>query len=362
MKKKIQKIAVAISGGVDSSVAAWLLKNQGYDIFGIFMDFGFGQKEEKFAAFSVAKHLGIKMVTVDLKNKFEKEIIGYFTKSYQQGITPNPCIKCNKFIKFGELLKNAMTLGADYLATGHYARIQETRNLLSRQVGKKQETKFKLMKASDKNKDQSYFLYTLDQRKLARIKFPLGNFMKEKVKRIAEKEGLPVLEKESQDVCFLTKNGNIIAHNEFLKKRLKLKSGPIISSTGINLGTHQGLPLYTIGQRRGIEIGGIGPFYVSRLDYKKNILHVVDKYDDKSLYGKKLIMLDSNWTLGYEPDMPLDCYGVLRYRHSQVKCKLIPLQNKKYQVEFKVPQRAITPGQSIVLYRGNQMLGGGIIK
>ena len=256
---------------------------------------------------------------------------------------------------------------------------------------------YKLFRGKDKSKDQSYFLYNLTQRQLARILFPLGDYTKEEVKKIADKAGLPYLTKESQDVCFLKGD-----HNDFLREHIKLKSGPIVAFTpttphlsspspqqdggsntpsylgwaggGINkragevIGEHQGLPLYTIGQRRGVEIGGIGPFYVAKRDFKTNTLYVVSDRDDPILYSDELIAGDVNWISGKEPKLPLTCQSVIRYRHKLVDCivKCIvgtghcPVQ--KYLIKFKKPQRAVTPGQSVVLHQGDEVLGGGIIQ
>lgn len=374
MSKIKQKAVVAMSGGVDSSVAAMLLKEQGHEVIGMFMKLGINQQENEAAARRVCQKLKIKFYPINIAGEFKKEVIDYFLTSYSKGLTPNPCVKCNQLIKFNTLLKHAKKAGADYLATGHYARLKrEMPN------AKCQMPNLSLLRGKDKNKDQSYFLYTLTQKQLKYILFPLGDYTKEKVRKIADKAKLPYLKKESQDVCFLTGD-----HNDFLTKHLKLKPGPIKILPHPNpplikgrelkggvIGKHQGLPLYTIGQRRGVEIGGIGPFYVARRDYKTNTLYVVKDGDDPALYKDELEAKNLNWISGHEPKLPLKCEAVIRYRHKPVQCIITsppaPLlirkgeKGERYLVKFAKPQRAITPGQSVVLYQKDEVLGGGII-
>ncbi len=355
MKLEKKKVAVAISGGVDSAVAGHLLKEQGYDVFGLFMELGIGQKENKQAAQAICGKLGIKFYSIDISRQFKKEIIGYFIDSYKKGLTPNPCIMCNKLIKFGELLKYAKKLGADYLATGHY--------IISRKslaVSRKPKEFFSLFKAKDKGKDQSYFLYTLTQKQLAKILFPLGRMAKGEVREIADRERLPYISKESQDVCFLNKQGNIMDHNMLLRKYIKPRKGLIKTPDGKIVGEHAGLHHFTIGQRRGIKIGGIGPFYAAKFDMKNNILYVVKNFDEKGLFSKGLSAKRLNWIFGQEPRFPLRCQAVIRYRHDPVSCR-IEKNGRKYFVNFSKSQRAVTPGQSIVFYSRNQVLGGGVI-
>jgi len=408
-KKKRIRVAVAMSGGVDSSVTAWLLKKTGYDLIGIFMRLGNNQETSEAAARRVCHQLGIKFYPLNLARQFKREIVDYFLTSYKKGLTPNPCVKCNQTIKFGELLKIVKQLGADYLATGHYARLWREFPIFNFQFSKNTNTKIncKLYQARDKSKDQSYFLYNLTPEQLRQILFPLGGYTKEQVRKIARQAKLPYLTKESQDICFLAGD-----HNDFLKKKLKLKKGKIIAlppdphpnplpfvaswerekfskkiplsceersgggarGGGEVIGQHQGLPLYTIGQRRGVEIGGTGPYYVARTNYKTNTLYVVKDGDNPVLYSDKLITSDINWISGQKPKFPLICQAVIRYRHQAVKCTVIqpplnlPLSKGekksggvRYLVRFFEPQRAITPGQSAVFYQGNEVLGGGII-
>lgn len=357
-REKKAKVAVAMSGGVDSSTAAYLLKKQGYEVFGLFMRLGNNSEEAETAARRVARFLGLTFYPLNLKDRFEKEVIAYFLKSYGRGLTPNPCVKCNQLIKFGELLKRAEMLGADYLATGHYVKIKNEK--LKMKNGRKRFI-YKLSRGKDETKDQSYFLYNLKQRELARLLFPLGDFRKEKIKKTAARAGLPNLKSESQDICFLQQNGKALEHNEFLKKHLRLKSGAIKTLDGKKVGEHQGLPLYTIGQRKGVEIGGIGPFYVVQADCKNNTLYVAKDGDDPALYKSELRAEKVSWIAGLKPKMPLECEAVIRYRHKPVKVMVSKDKKNSYSVNFREPQRAITPGQSVVFYHGDEVLGGGEI-
>jgi tRNA-specific 2-thiouridylase len=254
---------------------------------------------------------------------------------------------CNKKIKIGRLIKYANSLGFDYVATGHYLKIKK--------VGKT----YQLFKAKDKLKDQSYFLYTFNQAELKKLLFPLGEYTKSQVKKLASKFKLEVESKaESQDICFLSG-----AHNNFLKKYLTLKPGEIrILETEKKIGEHQGLPLYTIGQRRGIEIGGTGPYYVAKFDYQRNILYVANTWNDEVLYRKSLLAKKVNWLSGQAPKNNFSCQAVIRYGHKPVSCRVIKQKNNIYLVEFARKQRAITPGQSVVFYDKKRVLGGGIIK
>ncbi|MFH1225798.1 MAG: tRNA 2-thiouridine(34) synthase MnmA [bacterium] len=342
-----KKVAVAMSGGVDSSVAAALLKKQGYFVTGVFMKFwneANSYLENKCCSLDahedarkVAEKLNIPLYAFNFKNDFKKQVVDDFLEKYQNGLTPNPCVRCNQFIKFGLFLKKTKALGCDYIATGHYAQI------------KKAGDNYYLLKGKDKTKDQSYFLWALKQEQLKHILFPVGKYNKIEVRKLAKKFNLPVHnKKDSQEICFTPKH-----HNEFLKKHLKLKPGPIMTLAGQKIGQHQGLPLYTIGQRKGIAIGGIGPFYAVKLDYQKNILWVARKFNDKAIYKKNLIIKEVNWLA----EKPFKCQAKVRYGHPAVSVVI-----KKNKVEFKKPQRAITPGQSIVFYQGEQVFGGGVIQ
>lgn len=358
IKKKPGRVLVAMSGGVDSSVAAQLLKNQGYEVAGVFLHFwkdeSAGAKAENrccsleslLDAKAVAGKVGIPLYTFNFSEPFKKAVVDNFLSEYSSGRTPNPCVVCNREIKIGRLLKYARRLGFDYVATGHYLNIKK--------VGRN----CQLFKAKDKNKDQTYFLYTFKPDELKHLLFPLGNYTKPQVRKLAEKFKLKVAAKpESQDICFLSG-----PHNDFLKKYLSLKRGDIqLLETQEKIGEHEGLPLYTIGQRRGL-VGGTGPYYVAKFDYKNNILFVVKNWNEGILYKDSLVAKKVNWLSGAAPKKNLKCSAVIRYGHPAVDCVVAPAANNQYSVKFKKPQRAVTPGQSVVFYDKKQVLGGGIIK
>lgn len=345
MVKKNKKVLVAMSGGVDSSTAAKILVKKGYQCIGVFMRLGIcGSCCDEGATRRVCQKLGIRFYPVDLSHQFKKEVKDYFLDAYQRGLTPNPCVACNKFIKFGELLKIARKLGCYHLATGHYVKLKK--------IGKK----YKIYRPADKKKDQTYFLYNLTQESLKHILFPLGDFKKEKIREEADKEKLPCLKKESQDICFLPGD-----HNVFLKDYIKPKKGPIKTLSGKKLSEHKGLPFYTIGQRKGIEIGGTGPYYAVRADYKTNTLYVTKDSKEPALFRDILKAKNVNWLGVNEPKYPLNCQAVIRYRHKEVPCVVKSGKKSLILVKFESLQRAITPGQSVVFYKGSELLGGGII-
>lgn len=373
--KKNKKVLVAVSGGVDSSAALFLLQKEGYEVMGIYMKMGDEYQNSEAAARKVCKHLGIKFYPVNIDAKFKKEIISYFVSSYEQGETPNPCVKCNKLIKFGELLKWRKKLGADFLATGHYIRKQFN-----------EETKeFELFKAKDKNKDQSYFLYNLQQKQLKYLLFPLGDLYKDDLKALATQEKIPVLQKESMDICFLHKNGQAVSQTDYLQDVIKLKSGDIKvikeekNKEGKRLteviGEHKGLPLYTIGQRRGVDVGGTGPYYVAGMSYPQNTLYVVKDFADSLLMSANLYSKDNSWLSDSGLSDNIECQAVIRYRHQAVDCNVGKVNNIKflkladkdakkqniYQTKFAEKQRAVTVGQSIVWYDDDRLLGGGVV-
>ena len=337
------RIAVAMSGGVDSSVAVALLKSEGFEVIGITMRFpGYCSAKGVDDARKVARKLNIEHFVFNLQEFLDKYIIDSFCKEYLKGRTPNPCVICNQYIKFGRLLKKALGLGAEYFATGHYARVVKTPNYL-------------LKKAKDKLKDQSYFLYRLSQDQLKRVIFPLGNYTKIQVRELAKQYGLSVADKlDSQEICFLLNQD----YRVFLKTRLtdKIKPGLITDTEGNILGQHKGLAFYTIGQREGLGIAKGYPIYITQLDFKNN----------RIVAGKKEKVFRSEFLVkkAHFISKPIKKKVVLRvrirYNHKEALAKIEPLENK-LKVKFKQPQFAITPGQSAVFYDGDNVLGGGII-
>ena len=353
-----------MSGGVDSSVAAALLKRAGFNIQGVFMRFwseGGGDRQNKCCsseaedrARQVAQKLGIPFYVFNFKSEFKKRVVDYFLREYKAGRTPNPCVVCNKEIKFGLLMEKALALGADYIATGHYARLKAIKNY-SKLLAIARSLEWKLLRGKDPAKDQSYFLWQLKQRQLKHILFPVGDYTKKEVRAMAEEFGLPTAQtKESQEICFVEKT-----LNEFLQRHLKTKPGPIIDEVGKEIGQHKGLWFYTIGQRKGIELVGIAPYYVVSKDIKKNCLVV--SQERKDLDKKELLVKKINWLTGKEPELPLKVKAQIRYWTPAATAR-VERGKGGYRVVFSKPQRAITPGQSVVLYRGEELLGGGIIE
>jgi len=352
---KKKKIAVAMSGGVDSSVAAALLKIKDLDVTGFFIklwspEVGNGAKENKCCsseserrARKVASILNVPFYVLDLREEFRERVINYFLKQHEKGKTPNPCVVCNKKIKFGLLLEKALKLDNDFIATGHYARIEKD----------KDSKRLKLCRGLDKKKDQSYFLWQLKQKQLEKILFPVGEFKKREVRMMAREFGLPVKSvKGSQEICFIP--GTI---NEFLKGKLKDEPGKIVSDKGKELGKHQGLYYYTIGQRKGIGLSG-GPWYVLEKNLEDNTL-VVTKKEDK-LMKRGFEARDINW-IRKKPKLPLDVKAKVRYGQETKRARILSQIDNMCKVEFKRKQRAITPGQSSVFYKKEELLGGGVI-
>ncbi len=353
------RVVVAMSGGVDSSTAAWLLKNQGYEVIGATMCFGTSDKSEtgsnRCCGFSdmedarrVALQLGIPFYVFSFKEAFEREIIQYFCDAYQEGRTPNPCILCNEKLKFGVFLKRAMELGAEYVATGHYARLEFD----------ERSHRFLLKRGRDRKKDQSYVLFSLSQEQLQHLLFPLGEYQKEEVRRVALEVGLRVHDKpESQEICFISDN----SYHSFLLERLKerIQEGPIIDLEGNALGKHKGIPFYTIGQRRGLRLAKGKPLYVIGIDYPKNALLVGE---EKDVYRKDFLVHSPNWIRSEKVDFPISCEVKIRYNHPGAEAMLHSMEENQIEVHFKTPQKAITPGQAAVFYDGDFVLGGGWIK
>jgi len=338
-----------MSGGVDSSVAALLLKNEGYDVSGVTMCLGISTEDDAkccgAAAIDDAKRvcdrLNIPHYVFDYAAQLEEKVIANFISEYQKGRTPNPCVECNRYLKFGSLLDKALTLGFDFLATGHYATIE------------KNENGYCLKRPKDKKKDQTYFLYPVPYEKLEKILFPLSSLTKYEVREMAKKASLPVAEKqESQDICFVTQNN----YQEFLLMRgQELKPGPIVDKRGKALGTHRGIIFHTIGQRGGLGISHPTPLYVMSMDPAKNTIVVGEKKDlmAKGLLATDINMLAQAW--------PRQVYAKIRYRKKEALCEVIA-ENNKLKVTFAEEQEAITPGQSVVFYAHDRVLGGGIIE
>jgi len=285
-----------------------------------------------------------------LKKEFKKIVVDYFLKEYKAGKTPNPCIVCNKEIKFGVLLEKALSLGVDFIATGHYARKKEIG-----ENSRSNSCKLAIFKAKDKEKDQSYFLWQLNQKQLKHILFPIGDYTRKEVEDLARKFKLPVLKaKKSVEICFVQKT-----ISDFLKKYLKESPGKIVDKSGRVMGEHQGLWFYTIGQRKSIGLPG-GPYYVLEKDLKRNFL-IVTK-NEKDLLKKELICKNVNWISGKAPKLPLKIKAKIRYRINSARAEIIRrFKNGFYFLKFEKPQKSITAGQSVVFYKGKEVLGGGII-
>ena len=344
-----KRVAVAMSGGVDSSLAAARLKAAGYEVSGIHLQLWLGHDLRLNTGHTVSdlEHtcqlLGIPLYKLDLTAEFQSLVVDNFCREYSLGCTPNPCIFCNQHIKFGILLEKALEMGADYLATGHYARIEQSPD------------GYHLLRAVDLSKDQSYFLYTLGQRQLQHLIMPLGNLHKAEVRRLADEMGLPAAAgDESQDICFIPDND----YRSFIARHIPLKSGDIVDTNGKVLGRHSGLAQYTVGQRQGLGLASNKRLYVIRLDAASNRLVVGTK---DQLLGNRLFASKLSWVSGEAPKEPINITAKIRYRSPEVTAKL-HLNDGVAEVSFQQPQRAIAPGQAIVFYQGNAVLGGGIIK
>jgi len=343
-----KKVAVAMSGGVDSSVTAALLQQQGYDVFGLTMDlFPSGENGSVAArdAKGVADCLGIPHHLIDCREFFQSHVIDYFCAEYQIGRTPNPCVRCNALLKFGQLFSKARELGADYLATGHYARIATVNGEPS------------LCKGQDHHKDQSYFLFVIQRENLDRILFPLGEYRKSEVRQLAAQFALPVHEKpESQDICFVP-DGN---HVGFLEKQIQGRgqAGPLVHVSGKVLGQHRGIHCYTIGQRRGLGVGWSEPLFVAKIDAENNRVVVGER---EHLLRRELIATQLNWLISI-PTESFTAKCRIRYRHREEEAEITPLSDGRARVVFAEPQQGITPGQAAVFFSGERVLGGGWIE
>jgi len=359
MDTKRKKIIIALSGGVDSAVAAALMKKQGHEVIGVYFRFFGSTWKSDFQVKKIAKKLGIPLKIIDARKDFRKRVIGYFVNEYKNGRTPNPCVACNKEMKFRLLFDLMKKEKVDYASTGHYSRIIKKSSAfpcpeLSSGHSSKPSFCYALWEAKDKTKDQSYFLYRLAQKDLAKIIFPLGEYGKSEVKKMAGKMKLPVAENESQDICFLADN----YLNTYLGKYLKSSRGRIVDALGKTVGYHRGLPFYTIGQRKGIEIGGTGPYWVAGKNVRQNKL-IVTK-NPKKLLMKKFRVKNINW-IKPKIKLPLRAQIQIRYRAPKVSAIIKPVARGTFSVETKKPLRAVAPGQSAVFYKGEEIIGGGII-
>ena len=354
MKKSV---AVALSGGLDSAVAASLLKRKDYRVIGLHFRTGYefttndSTPSRRLSpvnswARKVSEQIGIPLEVLDCSEAFEREVVRYFIDAYRSGQTPNPCMVCNQRIKFGLVLKRARALGLSTLATGHYARIRREAN-----------GRFCLLKGVDRAKDQSYFLARLTQQQLSRAMFPLGSHTRDQVQRMARAWGITsCLARQSHELCFVRHK----SYKEFLSESegVPREPGPIMNTMGQTVGHHQGLHAYTVGQRRGIGIPGPAPYYVIRLDKKENRLVIGSKSE---LAATECTVTHINWIESEPPDKPISVQTRIRYRHREAESILIPLDRYTATVRFSNAQYAITPGQAAVFYQGERVIGGGWI-
>jgi len=343
-----KRVWVAMSGGVDSSVAAALLKNAGYEVMGVtFLTTPQTSSGINFAQ-EVAQQLNIPHMVLDISKEFEKTVVNYFCQEYLSARTPNPCVICNQKIKFGLLLNHALSCGADFFATGHYAQV----------VYDYQSGCFLLKRGRDKRKDQSYFLFRLSQEQLSSILFPLGDMDKAEVRKKAKELNLKVFDKPgSKEICFIPHND----YKKFIKKRfpdLKQK-GPILSPEGEFLGEHEGIFSLTIGQRKGLKIAKGTPLYVISLDKTTNTAIVGTK--DK-IFRSELIVKQLNWIGIRKLEKPMEVKVQIRSQHRESPARIIPLSEHRVKVEFFEPQLAVTPGQAAVFYQADTVIGGGEIE
>ena len=351
-----KKVIVGMSGGVDSSVAAWLLQQQGYLVEGLFMKNWEQDDTENYCAAAVdladaqavCQQLGIPLHTVNFSETYWDQVFTHFLTEYQAGRTPNPDILCNKEIKFKAFLDYAKSLGADLIATGHYARVDQG----------------KLLKSKDRDKDQTYFLHAIDPDALHKTLFPVGDYLKKEIRAIAQELGLVTHhKKDSTGICFIGEK----RFNQFLQEYLLTKPGDIVSTEGQTLGRHHGLMYHTIGQRQGLGIGGghstsNAPWYVVDKDIENNQLIVAQGSDHPMLYAQGLTCGAIHWLISSKIELPFTCYAKIRYRQTEQACVISPSDQGKHHVLFASPQRAVTPGQYIVFYDKNQCIGGAVIE
>jgi tRNA-specific 2-thiouridylase len=356
------RIVVGLSGGVDSAVSAWLLKQQGHEVVGLFMknweddddDEHCTSRQDFIDAASVADVIGIEIEHVNFAAEYKDRVFAEFLREYEASRTPNPDVLCNAEIKFKAFLDHAMRLGAESIATGHYARVRERAG------------SFELLKGLDVGKDQSYFLHRLNQAQLSKTRFPVGELPKTEVRRIAAEIKLPVAAKrDSTGICFIGER----PFREFLNRYLAHTPGAIVDERGRKLGEHVGLSFYTLGQRKGIGIGGVkerdvdgehAPWFVARKDLERNRLVVVQGHDHPWLQSTRLVTDDASWVAGHVP-ATVEHGAKTRYRQADARCSLATLDDGRFELRFLDPQWAVTPGQSAVVYDGEVCLGGGVI-
>ncbi|ATW23970.1 tRNA 2-thiouridine(34) synthase MnmA [Candidatus Formimonas warabiya] len=354
-------VLVAMSGGVDSSVAAALLQEQGYQLIGVTMQIwpedqpdpegsgGCCSLSAVEDARRVANALDIPYYVMNFRQLFKEKVIDYFIQEYLEGKTPNPCIACNQFVKFEALLHKALALGADFVATGHYAQVyfDEERG------------RFLLKKAQDRNKDQTYVLYSFTQAQLSKIMLPLGVFTKPQIREKAKEMGLSVVAEkpESQEICFVTDND----YRRFLREKAgnQIKPGPFLDRRGAMIGQHEGIPFYTIGQRKGLGIALGKPAYVTDICPAQNAVVIGDQED---LMKDRLTSCKNNFILMERLEKPMEVTAKIRYKAGEAPALITPLDADRVLVEFKEPQKAITPGQAVVYYQGEYVVGGGVIE
>jgi tRNA-specific 2-thiouridylase len=362
-----EKVVVGMSGGVDSAVVALLLKRAGFEVVGLFMknweddddDEYCSTRQDLIDCAAVADVIGVELEAVNFAAEYKERVFSAFLAEYQAGRTPNPDVLCNAEIKFKAFLEHAIALGAERIATGHYAGVREIRE--GDNAGR-----FELFKAADKSKDQSYFLHRLTQAQLARAWFPLAPLLKTEVRKIAREAGLPVhAKKDSTGICFIGER----PFREFLNRYLPHEPGAIRTAEGKVIGRHVGLAFYTIGQRKGVGIGGVrgagkegAAWYVAAKDLARNELVVVSGHEHALLQKSQLLAADLSWVSGSAPGAAPDYAAKTRYRQADAPCRIVRLGEGVLELGFEQPQWAVTPGQSAVLYRGEVCLGGGVIQ